>query len=135
MKNTMMSNRVVALALAGIFTLAAFTPALANDEKKTIPVELRFIGNVNNQPVFQLSFDSEENNEFVVVVRDEFNNILYKDVVKGIKNSKKFLLNTDELGDAAISFEITGGKDEKPVIYEVNKKSRMVQDVVISKKN
>ena len=135
MKNKMMSNRVLAFVLAGIVTLTAFTPALANDDKKLIPVELRFIGNINNQPVFQLSFDSKEDNEFVVVVRDEFNNVLYKDVVKGIKNSKKFLLNTDELGDAAISFEITGGKDEKPVIYEVNKKSRMVQDVVISKKN
>jgi hypothetical protein len=135
MKNSMMSNRFLALLLAAIFILSAVTPTLANDEKKAIPVELRFIGNIDNQPVFQLSFDSKEINEFVVVVRDEFNNVLYKDVVKGIKNSKRFLLNTDELGDAAISFEITGGKDEKPVIYEVNKKSRMVQDVVISKRN
>ncbi len=126
---------VLAIALAAIFTLTAAFPALANDEKKAIPVELRFIGNVNDQPVFQLSFDSDQNSEFLVVVRDEFNTVLYKDIVKGVRNSKKFLLNTDELGDMVISFEIIGGKDEKPVIYEVNKKSRMVQDVVISKKD
>lgn len=135
MKNKMINTRVLAIALAAIFSLTAAVPALANDEKNAIPVELKFIGNIDNQPVFQLTFNNDASNEFVVVVRDEFNNVLYRDIIKGEKNSRKFLLNTDELGDTAVSFEITGKKNDKPVIYEVNKKSRMIQDVVINKKN
>lgn len=135
MKNTLMNTRSFAIALATIFTISLASPALANDEKKTIPVELKFIGNIENQPVFQLTFSNPVENEFTVVVRDEFNNVLYRDVVKGGNISKKFLLNTEELGDTDIQFEITGKKTDKTVIYEVNKKSRLVEDVVISKRN
>lgn len=135
MKNSIVKTKVLAIALAAIFTFTASAPALATDEKNVIPVELKFIGNIDNQPVFQLTFDNGANNEFLVIVRDEFNNVLYKDIVKGEKNSRKFLLKTDELGGSAVSFEISGKKNEKSVIYEVNNKSRMIQDVVISKKN
>jgi hypothetical protein len=110
-------------------------PALANDEKKPIPVELKFIGNIENKPVFQLTFSNPAETEFTVVVRDEFGNVLYKDVVKGEKISKRFLLNIEELGDAPIQFEITGKKTDRTVIYEVNKKARLVEDVVVSRKN
>ena len=68
-----------------------------------------------------------------IVVRDENGNVLYRDKVKGGNVTKKFLLNTEELGDVAVQFEITGKKNEKTVIYEVNKKSRLVEDLVINK--
>lgn len=135
MKNTLMNTRSFAVALATIFTIALASPALANEEKKPIPVELKFLGNIENQPVFQLTFSNPIETEFTVVVRDEFNNVLYRDNVKGGNISKKFLLNTEELGDTAIQFEITGKKTDKTVIYEVNKKSRLVEDVVINKRN
>ena len=133
MKNILMNTRSFAIALAAIFTISFVSPALANDEKKTIPVELKFIGNIENQPVFQLTFTNPEETQFTVAVRDEFNNVLYRDNIKGGNISKKFLLNTEELGDTAIQFEITGKKTDKTVIYEVNKKSRFIEDVVINK--
>ena len=135
MKSTIFSSRILAIAFTVIFSLALAAPALANDEKKEIPMELKFLGNIGDKPVFQLSFNNPEDNVFVITVRDQFNNVLYKDIIKGENNSRKFMLNTDELGeDAAVSFEITGKKSEQAVVYEVNKKSRMIQDVVISKK-
>lgn len=135
MKNTLMNTRSLAIALATTFTIAMASPALANDEKKAIPVELKFIGNIENKPVFQLTFSNPVETEFTVVVRDKYNNVFYKEIVKGGNISKKFLLNIEELGDATIEFEITGKKTDKTVIYEVNKKSRVVEDVVISKRN
>lgn len=134
MKKTM-NTRILAIALATIFTVTLSTTVLANDEKKAIPVELKFIGNIENQPVFQLTFSSPDENEFTIVVRDEFNTVLYRDYVKAGNITKKFLLNTEELGNTAIQFEITGKKTHKKVIYEVNKQSRFVEDVVVNKMN
>ncbi len=134
MKKTMIT-RIFTIALASVFTIGLSNTALANDEKKAIPVELKFIGNIENQPVFQLTFTNAEENDFTIVVRDEFNTVLYRDYVKAGNVTKKFLLNTDELGNTAIFFEITGKKTTKTVVYEVNKQSRVVEDVVISKKN
>lgn len=132
MKKTM-NTRILAIALASIFTVTLSTTVLANDEKKAIPVELKFIGNIENQPVFQLTFSSPDENEFTILVRDEFNNVLYRDYVKAGNVTKKFLLNTEELGNTTIQFEITGKKTHKKVIYEVNKQSRFVEDVVVNK--
>lgn len=132
MKKTM-NTRILAIALASIFAVTFSTTVLANDEKKAIPVELKFIGNIENQPVFQLTFSSPDENEFTIVVRDEFNTVLYRDYVKAGNITKKFLLNTEELGNTTIQFEITGKKTHKKVIYEVNKQARFVEDVVINK--
>ena len=96
---------------------------------------MKFIGNIENQPVFQLTFTNAEENEFSIVVRDEFNTVLYRDYVKAGNVTKKFLLNTEDLGNTAIQFEITGKKTHKKVIYEVNKQSRLVEDVVVNKMN
>ncbi len=134
MKKVLMNTRILAIALAATFATASSTSALATEAKKAIPVELKFVGNIESQPVFQLSFDNAVESDYTIVVRDEYNNVLYRDNVKGGKMTKKFMLNTEELGDVAIQFEIIGKKTEKTVIYEVNKKSRLVEDLVISKK-
>jgi hypothetical protein len=133
MKKVLINTRILAIALGATFATAFSSPALATEEKKAIPVELKFVGNIESQPVFLLSFNNAEESGYTIVVRDEFNNVLYRDNVKGGNITKKFLLNTEELGDAAITFEIIGKKTEKTVVYEVNKKSRLVEDLVINK--
>lgn len=135
MKKVLINTRIFAIALAVTFTTAFNSPALAIDEKKPIPVEMKFVGNVENQPVFELIFTGTEENEFMIVVRDEFNYELYRDNIKAGHVTKKFLLNTEELGDAAIQFEITDKKSNETVIFEVNKKQSFIEVAVISKRN
>ena len=132
----LMNNpRLAAIALAALFTVAFTAPAMANDDNKAIPVELKFIGNVKNQPLFHLNFNGTEQSEYTITVRDEFGNVLFKDKVKGSTFTKKFMLNTEELNNTELEFEIAGKNFEKPVVFEVNKYTRYVEDVVISKVN
>ena len=133
MKKTLMNTRIFAIALAVTCTTAFSTPALAIEEKKAIPVELKFLGNINNQPVIQLNFTNTEVNEYTVIVRDSYGVVLYKDKVKGRNMTQKFILNTEDLGDGEVHFEITGKKSDKTAVYEVNTVSRLVEDVVVSK--
>jgi len=133
MKSTLMNTRIFAIALAVSCTTAFSTPALAIDEKKTIPVELKFMGNINDQPVFQLNFTNTEVNEYTVIVRDNSGFVLYKDKVKGSNMTQKFILNTEDLGDGELRFEIIGKKTDKTAVYEVNTVARPVEDVVVNK--
>ncbi|WP_276501279.1 hypothetical protein [Terrimonas pollutisoli] len=136
MKNTFINPRNLAIAIATVLSFGFTSPAKANDEKKnekkTIPVELKYLGNIENKPVFQLTLSSADENEFTIVVRDEYNTVLYRDNLSG-NTSKKFLLNTEELTGVGVQFEITGKKSFKTVTYEVNKSSRLVEDVVVNK--
>ena len=130
---TMINTRLIAIALVASFTVAFASPAMANDETKVIPVELKFIGNVKNQPLFHMTFTGTEENAFTIVVRDEYGNVLYRENVKGGSFTKKFLLNTEEIGDAELKFEVTGKNFEKPVVFEINRQTRFIDDVVINK--
>jgi hypothetical protein len=133
MKRVLINTRILAIALAITSTTALSTPALAIEDKKAIPVELTFLGNVNNQPVIQLNFTNTEVSEYTVVVRDSYGMVLYKDKVKGRNMTQKFILNTEDLGDGEVHFEITGTKNDKTARYEVNTVSRLVEDVVVNK--
>src|SRR5262245_26709709 len=101
MKKAMRNYGMFAIALLAL-TFAFSTVTLANDEegKNNHVTELKFIGNVENHPVFQLNLTNNDEDEFTVIFRDEYGNVLYTDKFKGANLSKKFMLKSDELGDA-----------------------------------
>lgn len=130
---TLFNNRLVALSVATIFALTLSVSAMANGDKKEATAELKYIGKFNNQPVFEISFNNQDAKEFVVTIVDDSKNVLYKDVIAAGTVSKKYALNTEELGNVALQFEITSKKTNKTTVYQISKESRIVEDVVINK--
>lgn len=133
MKTVSINTRIVAVALATIFTVGFASAALASDDKRAIPVELKYLGKFKDQPLFELNFTSAEQSDFTVVIRDNEGNILYKDNVRGGIISKKYLLNTEEIGKVDLELEVIGKKNQKAVVFEINQNSRVVEDVVVNK--
>ena len=135
MKKIFSNNRLIAIALITVFTVAASVTTANAGNFRYLPIELKLVGNINDQPVFQLSHVGTPGvqDEFTVVIRDENGSSLYRENIKGEGFSKKFLLNKDEIGDGKLRFEITSKKTSKTVVYEVNRNTREVEDLVISK--
>ena len=130
---TLFNTRIVAIALVAALTVAFTSPVLANTTgENPQPVELKYLGQYKNQPVFELSFKGTEDADFTVIIRDDQDNIVYKDFIKSGTSSKKYMLNTEELGDIPVNFEITSRKTDKTVVYKVNKNTRTVEDVVVN---
>lgn len=119
----------IIIAIA-IFSVIGFTPVIAADttlSNPTFPVELKYAGTFKNQPLIQLNFaGSTEDKVFNIVVTDETGVVLYNADVKGDVFSKQFLLNTEDLGDAVLKFEIVGRKSGKSVSYRVNRQKQEV---------
>lgn len=133
MKKIFSNNRLIAVAFFTVFSVAMSPSVMAGGVKPAVPVELRFAGLVNEQPLFQLVFTgSPEQDDFTVSVTDEFGYTLYKENIKGENFTKKFLLNTDEIGDSTLRFEIYCNKTKKSVAYDVNRNTRLVQEMVIA---
>jgi hypothetical protein len=127
------SIRLIAIVLIASFTTAFVSPAMANDDKKAIPVELKFVGTMKNKPLFHLVFSGTEEKEYTITVRDLYGNTFYKETVKGTSFMKKFLLNTDELDETELKFEISSKGFDKPVVFEVNNHSQYVENIVVNK--
>lgn len=119
----------IIIAIA-IFSVIGLTPVIAADttlSNPTFPVELKYAGTFKNQPLIQLNFaGSTEDKVFNIVVTDETGVVLYNADVKGDVFSKQFLLNTEDLGDAVLKFEIAGRKSGKSVSYRVNRQKQEV---------
>ncbi|WEK35980.1 MAG: hypothetical protein P0Y53_00580 [Candidatus Pseudobacter hemicellulosilyticus] len=137
MKKVMNQSTAIAIALFVILTIAFAVPVLANEgkneDKKNPGVELKFIGNYENQPVFQLNLVSAVEDEFTIVLRDKDGNVLYADKVKGTNITKKFLLSTEELGDNLVTVEVKSKKNQKPEVYTINRKQNLVEETLVTK--
>src|SRR5260221_907301 len=134
MKQVLKRKSIIVATLFAVFSTALAPAAQANDSSRVIPVELKFLGEVKDQLVFQLNFDGNaEENEFAVTITDEAGATLYRENVKVEKVTKRNLLNSDEIGDGIVHFHITSKKSNQTVVYQVNHVAHVVQDVVVNK--
>jgi hypothetical protein len=132
MKTTIKNYGIAALFVA--ISLVSATAVKANDEGKTAStIELRFIGNLENQPVFQLNVPNAEQDEFTITFRDQYGNVLYADRLKGTNITKKFLLNTDEIGNDLVSVEVKTKKSGKSEVFKINRNVSYVNETVVKK--
>lgn len=123
----------MAFAFFTVFSTAVAPAVMAGEKNPAVPVEMKFSGYIKNQPLFQLNFTGNaQQNEFTIIVTDEFGTSLYRENIKGENFTKKFLLNTDEIGDNTLRFEIFCNKTKKSVMYEVNRNTRWVEDLAIN---
>jgi len=120
MEKIFLNKRIVVIAFFTVFSTGAM-PVKAH-ESDPVPVELKFIRWVKDQPIFQFDFSGNvQNDEFTITLKDEFNNILYNDNIKGEFFTKSFLLNTDEVADDTLYFEIRSKKLNQSKVYPVNR--------------
>jgi hypothetical protein len=131
MKTFISRSKIIALAFVVTFSLAS-AKTFATYKNDT-PVQLVYLGNVNNQPVFQLVLNNDETTSYVVTLRDASGDVLYSEEIKGKQFPRKYRVNTDEAGVSGIRFEVKNKKDNTKTTYTVSATSHVVQDVAISK--
>ena len=124
-------------AVIGLLTLVAVTTGISANATTVNTVtpgaELKMIGRLDNQPVFQLSLNNTTNEKYIVVVKDEFGAILYQENVSGVNIKRKYQLNTEELGFVGITIEIINSKDTKPAVFTIENSTRVVEETLIVK--
>lgn len=93
-----------AIALSILFTLT--TTASASTGNNTPAAEMKAIGSINNQPVYELSINNNTYARYTIIVSDEFGVVLHEETITGINISRKYQINTFELGKTGVRFEV-----------------------------
>ncbi|MEO7264567.1 MAG: hypothetical protein ABIW38_06615 [Ferruginibacter sp.] len=131
----MKQNKMI--SVLAFFMLSVLSQAFANttdDSLTTLPVELKLVGTIDDNPLLQLNFlGSNSENEFSISISDEEGIVLYSGKEKGEVISKKFLLKTEELGDAVLRFVITGKKSGQTAVYQVSTHRRVIEQMDLVK--
>jgi hypothetical protein len=131
MKKIFNNSRLIAIAFFTVFT--AMAPAVMANNSKDLPVELKYVGNINNQTIFELIVSGNTlNNDYTIIIRDQFDNPFYRENIKADNFTKKFLFDSDELGDDTLVFEIFNRKTNQSAKYKINRQSRFVEEVAVN---
>ena len=106
-------------------TLGFSTVILANDgdkkDKTNHTTELKFIGNLENQPVFQLDLTNTEEDEFTVTFRDGAGTVISVNTFTGANISTTFMLKSEEFGDTALIVSVRSKKNNSAEVYSINR--------------
>lgn len=133
MKKVMRNFGFIAIALVAL-TFAFSNTALANEEGPSKNVtELKFIGNKENQPVFELNLKSTVEDEYTVTFRDEYGNVLYTEKFKGAGLSKKFMLKSEDFSDAALNVVVKSKNNGTTEVYSINRSHTYVEETTVNK--
>lgn len=131
-RNKISSLLTVAMVL--LFASASAADRTIGNPSNALPVELIYAGNYNNQPLLQLNFSGgKEDNYFGISITDQSGLVLYSNNVRGEHFTKQFLLNTEDLADAVLTFEITSRKTGKTVAYKVSRQRKTTEQMDVVK--
>ncbi len=137
MKNTNTHLRNILSAIAVFATLAVgSSSAMANTEKRTkksVPVEIKYVGSNYQSPVLELSFDNASEEDLTIIIRDLDGNTLYTETSSDSKYAKKFQFDNYSIEPIQIKVTVASKKGSTTETFEVTRKSQMVEAVVINK--
>ncbi len=120
------------IALFVAFSFIA-TVSWATDGRNDTPaVSLKYLGVVQNQPMFQLDLNSAEETEFYVSIKDQYGQVFYTEKIKAKNFTRNFRLDTESFEDAVLKVEVRDG-NKKPEIFTINRNTRYYEETSISK--
>lgn len=122
----------------GLFTLCSMglTNATFAGTKTDTPSSLKFVGKVNDRPVFQLNLNNSESEQYFIDIKDENNNVLYSEKVKGANLSRRYQLDVSDADLASAGFgvkvEVTSAKTHKTIVYKISSQTKVSENIVVA---
>src|SRR5215470_7101559 len=120
--------------IALFFALSLFTTvASANGVQKDPPVaQLKYIGNVGDQPVFQLDLNADKEDHFIISIKNQLGESIYSERVKAKVFTRKYRLDTESLQDDSLRVEVKSANSKKAEVFTINRYARFVEETSVS---
>ena len=139
MKKLSINPRILFAAMLIGATISFTTPAAAavTPLSNEAPIELSLVGVINHAPVFQLNFNNENVEKFIVTIRDR-QGVVYTELLKGTGKelSRKYqFVNEGVSDDEQLQVNILNTTTKNLVSFTVSQEKVRTTDVryVISK--
>ncbi len=137
MKQALKTTRMITM---GLFTLCTMglSHATYAGVKNENPIEFKFIGKFNNNPVFQLNLNNDGAEGYFITIKDANNTVLYSEKVKAadVNYTRKYRLDIDEADLNAYGFgvkvEVTSAKTHKTQVYKISSLTTVKEDIIVA---
>lgn len=136
MKTKMNAAKIMTIALIALSTIGSINTASAAKDPND-PIELKYMGKTENQPVFQLDLNNTTASEYYISIKDENGAVLYSEKVNGenITRNYRFDIRGFDLStsDFGITVEVTPSTTHKTEVFHVKSTAHVVEDYEVAK--
>jgi hypothetical protein len=123
MKNLIKKTLVVVLAITALHT---------NLTAQTTTPQLKQVSNINNQPVFELQLNNDENDVVYVVIKDAVGTTLHKEKITEKRAIRNYALDSDAFSVAStLIFDIQSVKNKTTASFEVKNNNSISNDLAV----
>ena len=137
MKQALKTTKMITM---GLFTLCimGLSHATFAGIKNESPIEFKFIGKFNNNPVFQLNLNNDGTEVYFITIKDANNSVMYSEKVKAtdVNFTRKYRLDIDDadLSDYGfgVKVEITSAKTHKTQVYRISTQKTVKEDIIVA---
>ena len=131
----MNKNKTIIVALMAILSTSFSNPAAAMDKKSDPPgVEIKYLGFLSNNPVFEISTNNVVTDNFIVTIRDQAGTVLYSEKISGRNLTRKYRIDTEEeIADGGLRFEVKSVNTKKTEVYIVGVTENITREMGIVK--
>lgn len=126
-------SKIAAIVAVVIFSVISANATGKENEKKESGVEVKYLGNLNEQPVFQIQFENVTEEEIFFVMKDAEGTVIYSEKFTGKKFSKKFQFERADISDIQVQVVLSSKKGNELQVYNISKSTKIVDDVVVSR--
>jgi hypothetical protein len=122
------------IALSISFITLANDTTKNGDKKEPVAdkVELHFIGKIQEHPVYQLTLNGSEQDEYIVSFRETDGTVVYSNVVKGNFN-QRFMLKSEDQADKTLRLDVRAKNSNESRVYIIRVTQNVVEENVIVK--
>jgi hypothetical protein len=110
---------------------AQLTPVSSTISEVPIKAAVTYVATGNESLFFDVKVNNAEGEKFTIVVKDDNSTTLFRGTYYDKNFKKRFVLPKTDSNK--LTFQIRSESDSKSEIFEVNTKTRVVEEVVVTK--
>jgi hypothetical protein len=135
MKKVMSKNKAIIFGLMAIISTSFSTPVSGMDKKSDPPgVVIRYLGFVNKNPVFEITTNNVQADNFFITITDEVGLILFSEKLSGKNLSRRYRIDTEEeITEGGLRFEVRSLKSKKTSVYIAGVNENITREMAVTK--
>ncbi|MCW3078705.1 hypothetical protein [Segetibacter sp.] len=136
-----MKKKITSSGMKSIFTIVILMSGLfinvakAAEDKpaKSANYGFKYVGQLKDQPIFQLDIENLQKEDVFLKLEDEVGNVLYNDKFSEVNFSKKFQFDISEHGSTTIKMILFSRTLKQTQVFKIENVRQLVESVVVTK--
>jgi hypothetical protein len=130
----MNKNKVTLIAIIAVFTTAFTSPAMAATKNDPPVTEVKYLGFIGNNPVFELNLNGIHDDNYFITIRDVSGTVIFSEKLSGKAISRKYRIDTEEeIPEGGLRFEVRSVKSKKTDIYVAGITENVTKEIAVTK--